>query len=58
MDTPLAGAELDDVPVSEGCGSRLVGIVAVVVVPSEETVLTRCVATLDGLVRWLMTMRV
>lgn len=39
MDTLLAGAELDDVPVFEVCGSRLVGFEYVTVVPSEETVL-------------------
>ena len=48
MDALLAGAELDDVPGSEDCGSRLVGLVAVVVVPSEETVLIWGVATLRG----------
>lgn len=55
MDTLLAGAELDDVPESEVCGSRLVGFVDVVVVPSEETVPTRGVETLDGLILWVMT---
>lgn len=41
METLLAGAELEDVPVFEVCGSRLVGFEYVVVVPSssEETVL-------------------
>lgn len=48
MDALLAGAELDDVPGSEDCGSRLVGFVVVVVVPSEETVLIWGVATLRG----------
>ena len=34
----LFGAELDDVPVFESCGSRLLTVVVVVVVPSSETV--------------------
>ena len=49
MDTLLAGAELDDVPVFAVCGSRL-RFVDVVVVPSEETMPRRAVATLGGLV--------
>lgn len=48
MDTLLAGAELDDVPVFEVCGSRLVGFLYVTVVPSEETVLILGVETLEG----------
>ena len=39
IDTLLAGAELEDVPVLDVCGSRLVGFEYVVVVPSEVTVL-------------------
>lgn len=50
MDALLAGAALDDVPVSGPCGSRLVGVVIVVVLPSEEAVLTRGVVTLEELV--------
>ena len=46
MDTLLAGAELDDVPVSGVCGSRLFTFLYVMVVPSLETVLIRGVANL------------
>ncbi len=57
MDTLLAGAELDDVPVSGDCGSRLF-TVAVVVVPSFETMLTRGVAILKRSVWGMMGIRV
>lgn len=57
MDTLLAGAELDDVPMSEVCGSRLVGFVLVVVVPSEEMILARGVPNLEGSMRWMVKMR-
>ena len=57
MDALLVGAELDDVPISEVCGSRLVGLVLVVVVPSEEMILTGGVPTWEGSIRWMVKMR-
>ena len=57
MDTLLAGAELDDVPVFEVCGSRFVGFEYVTVVPAEETVLvlgveiSKRVSLVDAMVR-------